>query len=171
VRRGLEVQLDGVRQQADHLSLTNPHAVVLVDSVEGIPLAAWAAEVEVQGRFQEGVNVEFVERRPLPGGGLRARVYERGVGETGSCGTGACAVANVARERLCASLPLEVHFPGGVLRVGETEHGEAWVEGPVWMAKRAETDENTREDGAAEERSAAVESTDEERGRAAEWAT
>jgi diaminopimelate epimerase len=131
---GFRVKLDGADHMVECLDLANPHAVVFVDSLDGLPLERWAAEVRGQGSFPCGVNVEFAAlgSRPEEGptGDLCVRVHERGVGETGSCGTGACAVAWVAAERLGLSLPLDLAFPGGVLRVG-LEAGEAWVEGPV----------------------------------------
>ncbi|MGH8869642.1 MAG: diaminopimelate epimerase, partial [Actinomycetes bacterium] len=79
------------------VSMGNPHAVVFVDDLaEAGPLYAMPA-VGPESAFPDGVNVEFVVDRDL--GHVAMRVHERGVGETRSCGTGACAVAAAAARR------------------------------------------------------------------------
>jgi diaminopimelate epimerase len=166
-RRALPVVLDGAEYSVERLDLANPHAVVMVDSVVDLPLARWAREVELSagvsagepGGLRGGLNVEFVERVPCGPGDLRLRVHERGVGETGSCGTGACAAATVAARHLDLRPPLNMVFPGGTLRVG-WEDGEAWVEGPVRMHSRAGAESLTE-----------GESSVAEQGKEAVWAT
>ena len=86
----------------------------------------WGAALERHAHFEHGTNVELVARE---GTGLRVRVWERGVGETEACGTGAGAAAVAARDRLGLSLPLRVAMPGGVLTVAG--NGELWLSGPV----------------------------------------
>lgn len=96
----------------------NPHAVVFVTSVGAAGPLDRAPEVSPEHLFPEGVNVEFVEQ--LAPGHVRMRVHERGVGETMSCGTGACAVAWVMRRRSEAiEGPIRVDVPGGTLHVQE----------------------------------------------------
>jgi tRNA dimethylallyltransferase len=113
---GLPVTLTGV-------SMGNPHAVVFVGDVDSAPVATLGARIETHAAFPNHTNVEFVEvvgeRR------LRQRTWERGVGETLACGTGACAVA-VASMRLgrVTGPTVTVDLRGGPLeltwRPGET---------------------------------------------------
>jgi diaminopimelate epimerase len=86
----VQVEVAGRVYDAWAVDVGNPHAVAFVDSLDEIgPLQS--APVYAAADFPNGVNVEFAVRRGPDG--LAMRVYERGVGETLSCGTGACAVA------------------------------------------------------------------------------
>ncbi|NEE03068.1 hypothetical protein G1H10_23165 [Phytoactinopolyspora halotolerans] len=86
--------------------------------------------------FPEGANVEFVtvagERH------IALRVWERGVGETRSCGTGVCAAAWVAmvRDGAAASTSYVVDVPGGRLRVTRRDDGELLLTGPAVLGVR-----------------------------------
>ncbi len=94
----------------------NPHIVLLVSSLpERIPWSGLLEELLRGHRFPWGVNLELVQ--PVLPQHVRARVYERGVGETGSCGSGALAIAVVLEHLGRASFPLRVEFPGGILRI------------------------------------------------------
>jgi diaminopimelate epimerase len=98
------------------VSLGNPHAVIFVDDPDAIDLTRLGVEIEEHPRFPHGVNVHVarvVDRRTL-----RVRHFERGVGLTQACGTGAvaCAVAAIVEHH--ADTPVTVHVPGGVLTVG-----------------------------------------------------
>ncbi len=75
----------------------NPHAVVFVDDLSAPGPLRTAPEVRPRQAFPSGVNVEFARIREV--GHVSMRVHERGVGETQSCGTGACAVFAEARAR------------------------------------------------------------------------
>jgi diaminopimelate epimerase len=89
----VQVDVNGTVYNAWAVDVGNPHAVAFVDSLDEIgPLEA--PPVYSAADFPQGVNVEFVVRRGP--GAVAMRVYERGVGETLSCGTGACAVAVAA---------------------------------------------------------------------------
>lgn len=109
----------------------NPHAVVLVKSVSDAGALAESPTWEPKEVFSEGVNIEFVEQ--LAPNSYRMRVFERGVGETFSCGTGACAVAAVVRRQNQLSLPseIEIQVPGGVVVVEEDVTGELTLVGPA----------------------------------------
>ncbi|KAA9159938.1 diaminopimelate epimerase [Amycolatopsis acidicola] len=117
----------------------NPHLVSIVDEdVDGLDLRE-------QPRydsdfFPEGVNLEFVN--PRGEGALRMRVYERGVGETRSCGTGTVA-AVAAALHLAGTDTGEstVDIPGGRVVV-IMDHGESTLTGPVEFVARGELDEN-----------------------------
>jgi len=114
---------------ATGVHVPNPHAVVFVTSVTAAGPLDRAPEVSPEHLFPEGVNVEFVEQ--VAPGHVRMRVHERGVGETLSCGTGACAVAWVVRRR-GDDVPqsIRVDVPGGALHVAERD-GELELIGPA----------------------------------------
>jgi diaminopimelate epimerase len=108
-----------------------PHAVAFVEDVDAVDLEAVAPPVRHADVFPSGTNVTFAS--PTPGGGFRQRTFERGVeGETRSCGTGAVAVAAVARRlgRIKDGTTVTVSPPGGDLCVTVTD-GNAFLEGPV----------------------------------------
>jgi len=120
------VEVEGRRYAATHVSIGNPHAVVFVDELSeaGPLLEAPGVDAEL---FPDGVNVEFVVRRPE--GGLVMRVHERGSGETRSCGTGACAAVVAALDGPGAGRDIEV--PGGRLTVTWTEEDRVLLTGPA----------------------------------------
>ncbi len=97
------------------LSMGNPHAVLLVDDVERAPVATLGPAVQAHPAFVRGVNVGFMQ--VLDTNQIRLRVFERGVGETLACGSGACA-AVVAGVRLgLLEGTVQVHARGGDLSV------------------------------------------------------
>jgi diaminopimelate epimerase len=116
----------------------NPHAVVFVDDLAEAGALRVAPVVTPESVFPEGVNVEFVvERGPAH---VAMRVHERGVGETLSCGTGACAVAWAARRRDGAdpARTYRVDVPGGTVRVTEREDGALVLTGPAELVAHGE---------------------------------
>ena len=128
---GLDVGGEEVRFAA--VSMGNPHAVVRVSDVAAAPVARLGAALQSHPFFPEGVNVGFA--KPLARDRLRLRVFERGVGETRACGSGACAA--VVAGRLSGDLDTDtgVEFPGGTLEVRWEGEGEAvWMTGPTaWV--------------------------------------
>lgn len=116
----LAVELDGVTYRGDAAGMGNPHFVVLVDDVDAARVTRHGPHLETDPRFPRRTNVEFVH--PDGPRSLRMRVWERGVGETRSCGTGACAAAAVAHRRDLVGPRVTVHVPGGdlVVEVGTT---------------------------------------------------
>lgn len=105
----------------------NPHLVLFLDACSDALVESLGPELEVDERFPERTNVEFAVLR---GGEFVTRVWERGVGETAACGTGAVAVAFAALQDGIARGPIAVRMPGGLLRV-DFDGDEAWLEGPV----------------------------------------
>lgn len=97
------------------VSMGNPHAVIEVDSVDDAPVGIIGAELAVHPAFAAGVNVGFMEQ--LSPSRLRLRVYERGVGETLACGTGAAAAMATGRRRGKLETSVVVELPGGELEV------------------------------------------------------
>ncbi len=99
------------------VSFGNPHAVIKVENIKAVPIAEIGVALQTHRCFPAGVNVSFVEVRDDV---LHARIYERGVGETQSCGSGACAVAVIARSRRWVSQTLDsvpVRLSGGLLNI------------------------------------------------------
>ncbi len=111
----LGAQVDGVTYDADAAGMGNPHLVLYVDDPASAPVREHGARLEHDPRFPQRTNVEFVR---LSGPDrLTMRVWERGVGETLSCGTGACAVAAAAHRRGLVGPDVTVDVPGGSLRI------------------------------------------------------
>jgi diaminopimelate epimerase len=121
-----------------HVEVGNPHAVVFVDDLDAIGDLKTAPEVD--GDYPDGVNVEFVTF--LENGELAMRVYERGVGETQSCGTGTCAVALAATLHQGKKLPARwvINPPGGRLIVDIDGHNNATLIGPAVLVRDVEVD-------------------------------
>lgn len=109
------LQIAGREVQASVLSMGNPHAVLLVDDVESAPVAGDGAALEHHRRFPQRVNAGFVQ--VVDRHAIRLRVWERGVGETLACGTGACAAAVAGMRLGLLDSPVTVHARGGRLRI------------------------------------------------------
>ncbi len=108
--------VDGVGTLAlGAVSMGNPHAVLEVDDIEVAEVERIGRAVQASAWFPESVNVGFVQ--VLDAGHVRLRVFERGVGETLACGSGACAaVAVLVRRGRCAR-SVAVALPGGTLDI------------------------------------------------------
>ncbi len=113
------------------LSVGNSHIVVFVDDVSGFPVDVRGPELERHPIWPEKANVEFVEVVAL--GELRQRTWERGVGETKACGTGACAAAVAAVRSGRATFPVKVHLLGGDLNIVAGPSGNLLMTGPAAM--------------------------------------
>jgi len=116
----LTTEYHGTEYRGDAAGMGNPHLVLFVDDPADARVAQHGPHLEHDPRFPRRTNVEFVA--PDGNGGMRMRVWERGVGETRSCGTGACAVAAVANRRGLVGERVTVHVPGGdlVVELGDT---------------------------------------------------
>jgi diaminopimelate epimerase len=114
------------------VSIGNPHAVIRVRSVADAPVDSIGPAVENHPRFPRRVNVGFLEI--LAPDHVRLRVFERGVGETQACGTGACAAVAVGRRHGPLAEEVNVDVPGGRLIVRWPGPGE-----PIWLTGPAET--------------------------------
>ncbi|QLQ11871.1 MAG: diaminopimelate epimerase [Nocardioidaceae bacterium] len=122
---------------ATHINLGNPHAVAFLDGFGSDPnndlsdLDLSNSPEHDQTIFPEGVNAEFVVRRGERH--LAMRVYERGSGETRSCGTGACAVmvAAAIADGVGPGSSYRVDVPGGTLRITWTDDDRVLLAGPA----------------------------------------
>jgi diaminopimelate epimerase len=110
----LEATVDGVTYRGDAAGVGNPHYVVFVDDPDSVPLDRHGPILEHDPRFPNRTNIEMAVPTTS---GLRMRIWERGVGETASCGSGACAAAGVAYRRGLAPARATVSVPGGDLVV------------------------------------------------------
>ena len=97
------------------VSVGNPHCVLTVDDPAAFPLADEGPRLELHPRFPERTNVEAVAT--VDSHRVRMRVWERGVGETQACGSGACAAAVAAIADGRCSSPVTVEMPGGAVEV------------------------------------------------------
>ena len=133
-----KVVVGGMTYDATGWSMGNPHLVVLdVTRLASLDLSVPPA-VEPAASYPGGVNVELVERvGPCH---IRMRVHERGVGETRSCGTCACAAAVAAMDAAghCSTYIVEV--PGGRLMVEWRGDGRVLLTGPAVLVARGETE-------------------------------
>jgi diaminopimelate epimerase len=114
------------------LSMGNPHAVLVVDDIESAPVEKLGPLIEYHPRFPKRVNAGFMQ--VMDRHSIRLRVYERGAGETLSCGTGACAAVVAGIRRGLLDSPVSVATRGGVLSITWDGNGQ-----PVQMTGPAIT--------------------------------
>jgi diaminopimelate epimerase len=131
----ISVAANGKTWSGYNISVGNPHAVVFVDSVDEAGDLKIAPVVTPAQDYPEGVNVEFVEF--VGDREVKMRVFERGVGETRSCGTGTCAVALAASIHQGSKLPAtwSISPPGGKLTVEIDPHYNAILTGPAVLVR------------------------------------
>ncbi len=116
------------------VSVGNPHAVFFVDDAEAVDIARHGPKVERNTLFPERANVEAVQ--VIDRSHLRMRVWERGVGVTRACGTGACAALVAAVRRNVADRRAEVLLDGGPLTIEWGEDGHVLMTGPATLVFR-----------------------------------
>jgi diaminopimelate epimerase len=108
----------------------NPHVVIDVANVSTAPVATIGPALGSHALFPRHVNVGFMQ--VLDRQRIRLRVFERGVGETRACGTGACAAVAVGRRRGDLDADVQVELPGGTARVSWEGPGQSlWLTGPA----------------------------------------
>ncbi len=112
----IPLEIDGEILRVSSVSMGNPHAVVFVEDPDRVPVERWGSLIENHSAFPNRVNVEFVT--PLGRDRIRQRTWERGVGETLACGSGACAVAVVAMLRGAVDDEVTIELRGGELEIG-----------------------------------------------------
>jgi diaminopimelate epimerase len=114
---GVTADFHGTHYEGDAAGMGNPHLVLFVDDPATARVTQHGPHLEHDERFPKRTNVEFVRVAPGATDAVDMRVWERGVGETLSCGTGACATAAVAHHRGLVGERVTVHVPGGDLTV------------------------------------------------------
>ncbi len=126
------LDIDGEPIDIVALSMGNPHAVMLVDDIDTAPVERLGPLIEPHPRFPEQVNAGFMQ--VVSDKEIRLRVYERGVGETQACGSGACAAVVAGRQLGLLGKRVTAHLLGGDLEI-------AWAgeSHPVMMTGPATT--------------------------------
>jgi diaminopimelate epimerase len=137
---GIEtLEVGGERVPVAIVSIGNPHAVQTVPEVARAPVTTQGPMIERHPRFPQGVNAGYMQvREPHR---ISLRVWERGAGETLSCGTGACAavVAGISQRRL--ESPVRVETRGGALTIAWAGGDNAvWMKGPARSVFEGEID-------------------------------
>jgi diaminopimelate epimerase len=134
------VAADGFVFDGASVSMGNPHVVLFVESLEDVPFEALGPRIEHHELFPAKVNVEFVQ--VASPGDVRVRVWERGVGETLACGSGACAVAVASSLRGLTERRVDVALPGGVLEIEWAPNDHVYLAGPAEEVFHGSLDEN-----------------------------
>ena len=134
-----ELDVAGEIVEIAAVSMGNPHAIQVVDNIESAPVSIQGPLIEGHRRFPQRVNAGFmqiVDRETI-----RLRVYERGVGETRACGTGACAAMVVGRQMGRVDDRVAVELPGGKLEIAWTGNDEpVFMTGPAISVYEGEID-------------------------------
>jgi diaminopimelate epimerase len=125
--------------------MPNPHAVAILDDIAETPDLATSPSHTPAEVFPDGANYEFIELHPDQR--ISMRVFERGVGETQSCGSGACAAAAVAAQQWGLASPWEIRVdvPGGELLVRCDESGNLHLQGPAQLTHEGHLSRSHRE--------------------------
>ncbi len=126
------VNIDGASYQFGAVSMGNPHGVLTVQDVESTNVDRIGSLLTRNSVFPEGANIGFMQK--IADDEIRLRVYERGVGETQACGTGACASAVIGRLQHQMNQKIRVYLPGGHLHIDWPGEGEVLrMMGPAEM--------------------------------------
>ncbi|MHB8084556.1 MAG: diaminopimelate epimerase, partial [Dehalococcoidia bacterium] len=124
------VKVDGREIELSFVSMGNPHAICFIkEDITKYPLLSVGPQVEYHSLFPQRTNFEIVN--VVDGRRLQVRVWERGVGETLACGSGACAVAVVSRLKNITGEKVDIMIPGGTLTISWDGKGDVYLEGPV----------------------------------------
>lgn len=115
--------LDDTELEVAAVAIGNPHLVLRVDDVDAAPVAILGRALEQHSRCPNGANVGFMQ--VMEASHIRLRVFERGVGETMACGSGACAAVVAGRLQNLLDPSVLVELRGGSLQVGWRGAGES----------------------------------------------
>lgn len=112
---GLGFEILGQHYSVDAISMGNPHAVIFVDQLDKVDIQTLGSRLAVHPDFKHGTNVEVVQiMNPQE---ARMLVWERGVGVSHACGTGACAVVVAGVLKGVLNNQVSIHLPGGKLYI------------------------------------------------------
>jgi len=118
------------------VSMGNPHCITFVNDVQSVPVDKIGPKIENHPLFPEKTNVEFIQI--LNRKEINFRVWERGVGETLACGTGACAALVAAVLNKKTDRKATIHLPGGDLDTQWIENGSVYMTGPAELVFKGE---------------------------------
>lgn len=120
------------------VNVGNPHVIFFVDDADAVPLAELGPQIETDPLFPQRVNVNVASVTGPDA--LRLHVWERGVGLTRACGTGACATAVAAMRRGLTGRKVAVALPGGTLAIEWTGDNRIIMSGPAQESFRGSFD-------------------------------
>jgi len=125
------LQINNRQVEFGAVSMGNPHAVILVDDINTGDVAELGLLLESHAVFPQRVNVGFMQL--IDNSHIKLRVYERGVGETMACGTGACAAVAVAQQWGLVDEKVQVQLPGGNLQIQHQADANVFLTGDAVM--------------------------------------
>jgi len=109
------LDVEGQQIEIGAVSMGNPHAVIKVEDINNAPVTTLGPKIEAHSMFPNKANVGFMQ--VLNAQHIVLRVFERGVGETSACGTGACAAVAVGQAQNLLDAEVTVELPGGSLQI------------------------------------------------------
>ena len=138
--KDLDLDVKGGKMRFTALSMGNPHAVTFVENLDDFNVKDIGPIVEINPKFPNRTNVEFVEI--LDKNNIKVRVWERGVGETLACGTGACAAVVAAGVNGYTDELVTVQLPGGKLKVEWGKDNHIYMQGTAKTVYKGEINED-----------------------------
>jgi diaminopimelate epimerase len=133
------ITVDQTQIEIGALSLGNPHAVQIVNDIETAPVISEGPLIENHDLFPDRVNASYMQITDR--NNIRLRVWERGVGETLACGSGACAAVVTGIRWGLIDSPVRVHMQGGELKIAwHGEEGNVLMTGPARIVFEGEID-------------------------------
>jgi len=128
-----EVEVETQKVQIGAVSMGNPHAVIQVDDIITAPVSTLGPKIESHSMFPNKANVGFMQ--VLNPQHIKLRVFERGVGETSACGTGACAAVVVGQLQHLLDAKVTVELPGGNLHIEcQSSNDPVFMTGPAQLS-------------------------------------
>lgn len=112
------------------VSMGNPHCIILVESIDNIPITTLGPMIEHHHYFPKKTNVSFMQI--INNNNIRLRVHERNIGETPACGSAACAAVAIGIQQGLLNKTVEVNLPGGILSISWKGTGfPLYMKGPA----------------------------------------
>ena len=128
-----EIKVEKQKIQIGAVSMGNPHAVLQVDDIKSAPVTTLGPKIETHSMFPNKTNVGFMQ--VLNSKHILLRVFERGVGETSACGTGACAAVAVGQIQNLLDTEVTVELPGGNLQIEcQSSNDPVFMTGPAQLS-------------------------------------
>lgn len=127
--KDLDINVEGEKMRFTVVSMGNPHAVTFVENLDDLQIEMCGPLIENNPIFPNRTNVEFVEI--IDKNNINVRVWERGVGETFACGTGACAAVVATGLNGYTDGTVTVSLPGGKLKVEWGKDNHIYMQGPA----------------------------------------
>ncbi len=127
--KDLDINVEGEKMRFTVVSMGNPHAVTFVEDLDDLQIEMCGPVIENNPIFPNRTNVEFVQI--IDKNNIRVRVWERGVGETFACGTGACAAVVASGLNGYTDEIVNVSLPGGKLKIEWGKDNHIYMQGPA----------------------------------------